>query len=402
MIYIKYLIKRLFYWIFRLLITKKPFSSFYFSIAHENQPNSVDSNFTTVDGSSIPVYNDYRSSVKNWWLMYECVVVFSHLVENSLTTRSEALYFKHSVGKRTLGYDPNEIEENVKEIIRREKSNNLFFGETLNQQYLPKIIPSNKEIKLNINHTIAHHKNLLFSLKTLGVFSPQKDSKLLEIGFESGGHSLFAFENLGFSSTGLDNRYGGLDDECFLPNYIKNKISSEVNFCYGDITEKTKFDNDSFDVIYSASVLEHIQNLPAAFNEMRRLLKPGGVMIHGYNPFFCPNGGHALGILDSPWAHVRMNQEDHLRYMDELRPFEAERSKKWVVEGLNPVPAHEMQLYLSQAQFNIRYWLETPASPELLRGQSPEIILDCFKQYPGITLNDLSAQRIFFVALNVK
>ena len=29
-------------------------------------------------------------------------------------------------------------------------------------------------------------------------------------------------------------------------------------------------------------------------------------MIHSYDPYFHPSGGHAIGILDSPWGHLRL------------------------------------------------------------------------------------------------
>lgn len=118
---------------------------------------------------------------------------------------------------------------------------------------------------------------------------------MLEIGFVSGGYSLFAFEKLGFDCTGLDNFYGGIIDGCQTPDYNKSRLSSSVNFCAGDITQKSQFPDESFDVIYSASVLEHIQDIPLAFNEMHRILKKTGVMIHGYNPFFAQK-------VDIPWV----------------------------------------------------------------------------------------------------
>jgi SAM-dependent methyltransferase len=40
------------------------------------------------------------------------------------------------------------------------------------------------------------------------------------------------------------------------------------------------FEDDSFDLIFSSNVLEHVEQLDVAFNEMKRVLAPGGVMIH--------------------------------------------------------------------------------------------------------------------------
>mgnify|MGYP005654211001 CR=1 FL=1 len=40
------------------------------------------------------------------------------------------------------------------------------------------------------------------------------------------------------------------------------------------------FEDDSFDLIFSSNVLEHVEQLDVAFNEMKRVLAPGGMMIH--------------------------------------------------------------------------------------------------------------------------
>ena len=40
------------------------------------------------------------------------------------------------------------------------------------------------------------------------------------------------------------------------------------------------FEDDSFDLIFSSNVLEHVEQLDVAFKEMKRVLAPGGVMIH--------------------------------------------------------------------------------------------------------------------------
>jgi SAM-dependent methyltransferase len=40
------------------------------------------------------------------------------------------------------------------------------------------------------------------------------------------------------------------------------------------------FEDDSFDLIFSSNVLEHVEQLDVAFNEMKRVLAPGGIMIH--------------------------------------------------------------------------------------------------------------------------
>jgi SAM-dependent methyltransferase len=40
------------------------------------------------------------------------------------------------------------------------------------------------------------------------------------------------------------------------------------------------FEDNSFDLIFSSNVLEHVENLDEAFTEMKRVMVPSGVMIH--------------------------------------------------------------------------------------------------------------------------
>lgn len=40
------------------------------------------------------------------------------------------------------------------------------------------------------------------------------------------------------------------------------------------------FDDNTFDVVFSSNVLEHVQEFDALVSEMRRVLRPGGTMVH--------------------------------------------------------------------------------------------------------------------------
>jgi SAM-dependent methyltransferase len=70
----------------------------------------------------------------------------------------------------------------------------------------------------------------------------------------------------------------------------------------GDITKKTIFKENTFDAILTLSVLEHLDDLEGAFNEMIRICKDGGEMIHMFGPSWTSAYGH----------HVYINDEDPL------------------------------------------------------------------------------------------
>jgi SAM-dependent methyltransferase len=60
------------------------------------------------------------------------------------------------------------------------------------------------------------------------------------------------------------------------------------------------FEDDSFDLIFSSNVLEHVEQLDEAFSEMKRVLAPGGIMIHSM-----PTGiWKIIQLVGRPFASV--------------------------------------------------------------------------------------------------
>jgi len=81
----------------------------------------------------------------------------------------------------------------------------------------------------------------------------------------------------GCDAYGVDVFWGGMDwsegpERQFLDEGIIREIK---NGCI-------PFEDDTFDLIVSAQVLEHVDNLAQAIGEMARVLKPEGVMYHEY------------------------------------------------------------------------------------------------------------------------
>ena len=125
-------------------------------------------------------------------------------------------------------------------------------------------------------------------------------------------------------------------------------------------------------------------------------------MIHDYNPFFCPNGGHALGILDCPWGHVRVCEEDYRRYMDELRPFESDTAKHWISHSLNKLSIQQLQKELVSHGFKILFWQQHAAPISQQCELTPEIMQECFASHPHIGLADLITSTASFAARKVR
>jgi SAM-dependent methyltransferase len=94
----------------------------------------------------------------------------------------------------------------------------------------------------------------------------------------------------------------------------------------GDITRRTKFEEDSFDVICTLSVLEHLCDLPGAFDEMSRILRNEGEMVHMFGPVWSSAYGHHIyenpkdPLLNfSKWKmpahmHLLCNRDEIIKY----------------------------------------------------------------------------------------
>jgi ubiquinone/menaquinone biosynthesis C-methylase UbiE len=393
-----YVLQNIFYHLVSFLAKRtNNYLHFYLDESRKRKPRSISGYFSTDSGINLPIHENYRYSIKDCWNYYESLTALHFLIQKGLTVSAENDFFQTAKGTRTLSKPLADIKAVTSKAVWRNPE--LFFHETLEPVFQPLPVPSQKEINTRISYHLKTHQVLLTKLNRFNVDIPIKSAcKILEIGFISGGYSIFAFERLGYQSFGIDNFYGNIERKNPTPEYIKQEIGSSVKFIRGDITCQSGFSDNEIDIIYSGSVLEHVRDLDAAFKEMHRILKPGGLIIHCYNPFFCPNGGHALGITDSPWGHVQLTMADYMRYLDELRPFEAEISKEFIQSDLNAVSINEMQHHIIEHGFQILFWQQHAAPPKHQADLTPEIMAACIQNHPHIGLTDLITSTVTFAA----
>jgi SAM-dependent methyltransferase len=89
-----------------------------------------------------------------------------------------------------------------------------------------------------------------------------------------------------------------------------------VEFAVMDAT-RMDFEDAMFDVVWSRAALEHLAPLERALREIARVVRPGGVVHHAIDPFFWARGCHSKAVLDLPWAHARLSDEDFERFVEE-------------------------------------------------------------------------------------
>lgn len=135
-------------------------------------------------------------------------------------------------------------------------------------------------------------------------------------------------------------------------------LPRRVHLTRGDVQVMPEIPAGSQDLIVSYSVLEHVRDMRAAFAEMFRVLRPGGHAVHCYDPWFSPKGAHSLCTLDSPWAHLLLDEEDVEDFLLRRRPHEADAAMGFYRGGFQVPRLHldEMKRGAEAAGFACLTW----------------------------------------------
>jgi len=116
-----------------------------------------------------------------------------------------------------------------------------------------------------------------------------RELRILEIGC-SAGTTILELADKGFKNL------FGVDFSTNAINQAKKNAQNrghKVNLFCGNATEMNMFKNKSFDIIFSAGVMEHIPDLKTALTEQYRILRKGGYIYVQVPNKYCP--WHMIG-----------------------------------------------------------------------------------------------------------
>jgi SAM-dependent methyltransferase len=104
-----------------------------------------------------------------------------------------------------------------------------------------------------------------------------------------------------------------------------------INFVLANPDQAYPLPSESFDLIVSNAVLEHVADVPRFASEVERLLKPGGWFYAIIHNFYSLSGGHHPewwypddhpSKTVPPWDHLRENRFPPYAYLNRLKPEE--------------------------------------------------------------------------------
>jgi SAM-dependent methyltransferase len=127
-----------------------------------------------------------------------------------------------------------------------------------------------------------------------------RNKSILDLGSGYGGRTV-RYKELGASrSVGVE----------IAPAMVKEGIefakskSADVEFVVG-VGEDLSFPDNSFDIITSYDVFEHVENVHKVLDECCRVLRSGGILYAVFPPFYHPTGSHLDGFASKmPYANL--------------------------------------------------------------------------------------------------
>jgi ubiquinone/menaquinone biosynthesis C-methylase UbiE len=139
--------------------------------------------------------------------------------------------------------------------------------------------------------------------------------------------------------------------------------------------EQLDFADSSFDLVFSISTFEHVDDVAKVLAEITRVLKPGGTALVSFEPIWTCSYGHHLhhfgpvSKLMPDWAHLVW---DKARMLSELAPVwppdaspTLEEAAHWVYESnaINRIPLARMRQYFATCGLHIEWTTPLPDDP---------------------------------------
>jgi 2-polyprenyl-3-methyl-5-hydroxy-6-metoxy-1,4-benzoquinol methylase len=200
--------------------------------------------------------------------------------------------------------------------------------------------------------------------------------KILEVGSGFGFFLCYVLKNYGWNICGIEPGSDIFDGRHDLASQLLEENALDKAHVIMTHAEKTDFADNSFDVILSNDVLEHVANPLQVLRESVRILRPGGLLIFNFPNYNWIYEGHYnvpwIPLINKPLArwYVRLLGRDahFLEHLSFLTPRQVNRFIRSLEDIDQVLPleyktgefiAERIQGYLEQKRDtkSLGYWM---------------------------------------------
>lgn len=140
----------------------------------------------------------------------------------------------------------------------------------------------------------AYARTILNRLQTIRPLPPESTT-LVDIGAAQG-RFVIGCARLGYHAIGIEPWAGARETAAQL--VIRSGVDTRI---LPGTAESTGLPSEQFDVVTCASVIEHVKDAQAAFSEIHRILKPGGIFWFCSASSRCPRQREISGFPFFGW-----------------------------------------------------------------------------------------------------
>lgn len=200
----------------------------------------------------------------------------------------------------------------------------------------------------------------IFNTARRAGFAPQPTWNILDFGCGQG-ELVCSLRERGYTAYGFDI-YNSLGSHCQDKPWFSFSDSKRHGFKLEE-TFSMPYESNSFDMIISQEVLEHVMDPEPVLCEIARVLRPGGVSINLYPPRFCPVEGH----INVPYGHLivhrwyyrfwaRLGIRNAVQKNTSMTADEVAAANEHYIRAYTRYPENSLMLRLGKKYFSSAYF----------------------------------------------